>query len=80
MGGIIQYQKYFKKFRFKSITFLEIGVGGYEDPYAEGNSLRMWKIFFPFGKFYALDIYDKSPQEESRIKIFKGSQVNVHFF
>lgn len=73
------YQKYFKKFRFKSVQFLEIGVGGYEDPYAGGNSLRMWKKFFPFGKIYAIDIYDKSPQEEWRIKIFKGSQVDVPF-
>jgi hypothetical protein len=73
------YQKYFKKFRFRKINFLEIGVGGYEDPYAGGNSLRMWKKFFLFGKIYSLDIYDKSPQEESRIKIFKGSQVDAQF-
>jgi hypothetical protein len=26
-----------------------------------------------------MDIYDKSPQEESRIKIFKGSQVDYPF-
>lgn len=75
-----QYQKYFKKFRFKSISFLDIGVGGYQDPYTGGNSLRIWKKFFPFGKIYVLEIYGKSPLEESRIKIFKSSSDNVYFF
>jgi hypothetical protein len=70
------YQNHFRKYRFKSINLLEIGVGGEENPLAGGNSLRMWKKFFPFGKIYSIDIYDKSPQEESRIKIFKGSQVD----
>lgn len=73
------YQNHFKKFRFKAINFLEIGVGGYADPNAGGNSLRMWKKFFPFGKIYSMDIYDKTPQEESRIKIFRGSQVDLAF-
>lgn len=73
------YQKYFKKFRFKKINILEIGVGGYKDPLAGANSLRMWKKFFPFGKVYAIDIYDKSLLQESRIKIFQGSQVDEDF-
>jgi hypothetical protein len=73
------YQSHFKKFRFKRINLLEIGVGGYESPYAGGNSLRMWKKFFPFGKIYSIDIYNKTPQEERRIKIFQGSQVDELF-
>lgn len=73
------YQKHFKKFKFKSIKLLEIGVGGYESPYEGGNSLRMWKRYFPFGKIFSIDIYDKSPQEQNRIKIFMGSQVDVDF-
>ncbi len=73
------YQTHFKKFKYKRINFLEIGVGGYSDPYSGGNSLRMWKSYFPFGKIYSLDIYDKSPHEENRIKIFKGSQVDEVF-
>lgn len=73
------YQTHFKKFRFRKIKFLEIGVGGYKDPYSGGSSLRMWKAYFPFAKIYALDIYDKSPHEERRIKIYKGSQVDMDF-
>jgi hypothetical protein len=39
--------------------------------------LRMWKRYFPFGKIFSLDIYDKSQFEESRIKIFKGDQTDT---
>lgn len=73
------YGTHFKKFRFKKINLLEIGVGGYDNPFNGGSSLRMWKRYFPFGKIYSLDIYDKSPLQESRIKIFKGSQVDEKF-
>mgnify|MGYP001131217951 CR=1 FL=1 len=63
------YHKHFKKYRFKKVKLLEIGVGGYENPNAGGNSLRMWKKYFPFGKIYGIDIYDKSALQEKRIKI-----------
>ncbi len=70
------YQKYFRKFKFKSIKLLEIGVGGYSDPLMGANSLRMWKSYFPFAKIFSLDIHDKSLLQESRIKIYQGSQVD----
>jgi hypothetical protein len=70
------YQSHFKKIKFKRIKLLEIGVGGYHYPKMGGNSLRMWKRYFPFGKIFSLDIYDKSFVEEHRIKIFQGSQVD----
>jgi demethylmacrocin O-methyltransferase len=73
------YQKYFRKYKYKKIRLLEIGVGGYESPDKGGNSLRMWKRYFPFGRIFSIDIYDKSPQEQKRIKIFKGSQVDQEF-
>ncbi len=73
------YRKYLKEFRFKKIRLLEIGVGGYEDPERGGGSLRMWRSYFPFSRVYAIDINDKSPHEERRIKIFKGSQSDTLF-
>jgi hypothetical protein len=73
------YQNHFKNFKFKKNNILEIGVGGYEDPYTGGNSLRMWKSYFPFSKIYALDIHEKSFLQENKIKIFKGSQVDFEF-
>lgn len=73
------YHNHFKKYKFRKNNILEIGVGGYGNPLNGGNSLRMWKSYFPFSKIYALDIYDKSFLQERRIKIFKGSQVDTDF-
>jgi demethylmacrocin O-methyltransferase len=72
------YKTHLKKYRFKKINLLEIGVGGYEEPLAGGFSLRMWKKYFPFGKIYSVDIHDKSPLQEKRIKIYQGSQVDLN--
>jgi len=65
--------------KFKRINLLEIGVGGYEDPHLGGNSLRMWKKYFPKGTIFSIDIYEKSSLEEKRIKIFQGSQIDKEF-
>lgn len=70
------YMTHLKKFRHKRINLFEIGVGGYEHPLQGGYSLLMWKKYFPFGKIYSMDIYDKSALQERRIKIFQGSQVD----
>ena len=73
------YMNHLRKFKNKKIKLLEIGVGGYENPKAGGNSLRMWKKYFIFGKIYAIDIYDKSALQEKRINIYQGSQVDREF-
>jgi len=73
------YNEHFKRFKNKKLVLLEIGVGGHDDPKAGGNSLRMWKKYFPFGSINSVDIYDKSSLEEKRIQIFKGSQVDKAF-
>jgi hypothetical protein len=70
------YKKHFRKLKFKHIKIFEIGVGGYHYQNIGGNSLRMWKKYFPFSTIYSLDIYDKSQFEESRIKIYKGDQTD----
>ena len=76
---LTHYMTHLNRFKYKSINLLEIGVGGYENPHSGGESLRMWKKYFPFGKIFGLDIYDKSSLQENRIKIFKGSQVDKDF-
>jgi len=73
------YMNHFRVLRKRKVKLLEIGVGGYENPYAGGNSLRMWKKYFPLGKIYSFDIYDKSSLQEHRIKIYRGSQVDRDF-
>lgn len=73
------YYSHFKPFKHKAINLLEIGVGGYDDPFQGGGSLRMWKRFFSKANIFAIDIYDKSPSQEDRITIFQGSQVDGEF-
>jgi hypothetical protein len=70
------YQEHFRRFRNKPIKVLEIGIGGYDDPHAGGESLRMWRAYFPRATIYGLDITDKSPHAERRIKIYQGSQAD----
>lgn len=70
------YQTHFNRFKNKPIKLLEIGVGGDETPNVGGNSLRMWKKYFPHGQIFSLDIYDKSALSEKRITIFQGDQNN----
>lgn len=76
---IQHYVKHFHQFRKKKINILEIGVGGAENPDTGGGSLRMWKYYFPKSKIYGIDIFDKSKQQENRIKIFKGNQNDPDF-
>jgi demethylmacrocin O-methyltransferase len=73
------YNEHFKRLRNKKLVLLEIGVGGHDDPKAGGNSLRMWKKYFPFGSINSIDIFDKSYLEEKRIRIFRGSQADKDF-
>lgn len=75
----IHYNTHFQSFRRKRINLLEIGVGGYSNPRAGGQSLRMWKRYFSNGRINSIDIYDKSELQENRIKIFQGSQVDNKF-
>src|SRR5882757_4722459 len=43
------YERHFAPLRKKSLTLLEIGIGGYDDPKAGGASLRMWRKYFSRG-------------------------------
>src|SRR5579862_9147713 len=61
-----RYQQHFAPLRREKLNILEIGVGGYKDPKAGGNSLRMWKDYFPNSQIHGLDMYDKRAMEEPR--------------
>ena len=54
----------------------EIGIGGYAREGKGGNSLRMWKHFFPRADIIGLDIQDKSFVDEHRIQTYRGSQTD----
>ncbi|HEY7717823.1 MAG TPA: class I SAM-dependent methyltransferase [Pedococcus sp.] len=68
------YHRHFEHLRDEPVRLLEIGVGGYSHPAKGGQSLRMWKEFFPRGQVFGLDLHDKSRLQEERIRIFRGDQ------
>lgn len=73
------YQHHFSPWRKRKLQILEIGIGGYDDPIKGGDSLRMWKSYFPNAEIHGLDIIDKTLHEESRIKVHVGSQIDLEF-
>ena len=82
---IQHYTKHFSAYRTNPVKLLEIGIGGfdenmgYSDPRLGGGSLRMWRTYFPKGRIYGIDFFDKSPHDERRIKTFRGSQADTEF-
>lgn len=73
------YERHLGHLRNAPITLLEIGVGGYADPDQGGESLRMWKEYFPFARIIGLDIEDKAGLAEDRITILRGDQGDTAF-
>jgi len=57
---------------------LEIGVGGYDNPYSGGESIFLWKSYFPFARLFFVGIVDKTHFSQSRVKVFAGSQDDVN--
>ncbi|MBV9216081.1 MAG: class I SAM-dependent methyltransferase [Acidobacteria bacterium] len=76
---IPHYEHHFDPIRFLEMNILEIGIGGYKFPKAGGDSLRMWRDYFPNARIYGIDIYDKSAHDGERIKTFRGSQDDPRF-
>jgi len=62
------YHRRFRDLRDEPITLLEIGIGGYEDPLAGGESLRMWRDYFPAATIVGLDINLKAPIEGCHVE------------
>jgi hypothetical protein len=68
------YQTHFAPMRRRALRILEIGVGGYDRPSDGGESLRMWKAYFPNARIIGLDLHDKRAHDEDRIRTVQGSQ------
>lgn len=73
------YQRHFHSLRHKKITLIEIGIGGYGDPWAGGNSLRLWASYFYRGHVIGIDIEDKRPHASRRITVLQGDQSDPEF-
>lgn len=72
---IAAYARFFREFRRRPITLLEIGVGGY-DRTDGGHSLHLWQAYFRRGTIVAIDLYDKTQLSGGRIHVHQCSQVD----
>ena len=63
----------------RPLRMLEIGVGGYGDADRGGESLEMWRDFFPHGQITGIDIQKKRLDLGPRVAILQGSQVDPNF-
>lgn len=64
------YAPYFDQMRNLPITLLEFGVGGHEDRFIGGASLRLWEEYFPKATIIGVDI-------EPKFLSFKTDRVHV---
>lgn len=73
------YHKLFAHMRDKPIKVLEIGVGGYADDDRGGQSLEVWRDYFPNAEITGIDIQKKTMDLGPRVEILQGSQVDAEF-
>jgi SAM-dependent methyltransferase len=68
------YERHFKDFVYKPVTFVEIGCG-------LGGSLQMWKRYFgPHARIIGIDINAECRKfEEDQIEVFIGQQEDHQF-
>lgn len=69
------YDQHLSEAREREITLVEIGV-------LDGNSLRMWRDYFPRGNINGVDISPDAARHEdkrNRIRVFIGSQNDRDF-
>lgn len=68
------YERHFKDFVYKPLTFIEIGCG-------LGGSLQMWKRYFgPHARVIGIDIDPECKKfEEDQIEVHIGQQQDVQF-
>ena len=78
-GYLHHYTRLFSPLRRNKLVVLEIGVGGFSDSNSGGESLRMWRDYFPNGLIYGIDIVDKSALNGRRIKTYQGDQSDEKF-
>jgi hypothetical protein len=76
-GYVWYYDLLFRALKDQPVAVLEIGIGGHNVPNKGGESLRLWRDYFPNGQIYGLDIQDKGFLDEERVTTFCCSQVDT---
>lgn len=77
-GYTRHYARHLRGRRFSVHCVLEIGIGDERDPQAGGNSLRMWRNYFPRATIYGVDLYEKWFDHEARIVTLRADQSDAH--
>jgi hypothetical protein len=67
------YGTLFRRWKYRPVKLLEIGIGGYRDSLG-GRSLLAWQAFFPFGTIVAGDIVPKQELAGHRRRIVQLDQ------
>ena len=78
-GYTTAYAHHLGRQRYAVKSVLEIGVGGYDRLELGGESLRMWRSYFPRATVYGLDISPKRLPAEPRIVVRQGDQSDQGF-
>lgn len=73
------YNRLLEQYRGRSLRVLEIGVGGYGDADRGGQSLAMWRDYFPQASVVGIDIQPKNFSLGPRVTILRGSQIDPEF-
>lgn len=74
-----RYHQLFAHLRDRPLRLLEIGVGGYQDADRGGQSLAMWRDYFPQGQITGIDIQTKALDLGDRVSVLRGSQIDAEF-
>lgn len=71
------YERYLGHLRTAPLRILELGVGGDEHPDRGGQSLRMWRDYFPNALVVGVDLHEKRLTDLGpRIKIYRAAQTD----
>lgn len=70
------YERYLGHLRDAPLRILEIGVGGDEHPDRGGQSLKMWRDYFPNAEVVGVDLHPKRLSLGPRITLYQASQTD----
>lgn len=68
------YEKFFEPLRLHPLTLLELGTGAYWKKDDGFHGAKTWVEYFDKANIVTIDIYEKIPPNNPRIKFFQGSQ------
>ena len=79
-GYTEKYVRYLENLRNKTVTVLELGWGGHEDPDKGGASAQMWRDYFKKGIVVCIDLEEKTITDAHKgIHFRQGSQSDPTF-